>query len=213
MEDLTAQYGNGENYVAGYWMNSDVEFTCYVSLILHVPNDDGNDEIPLLEAELFFIGSINAIACSKAQVEAIALEYGLTPDMYDVRISFVPVGADGSFDYAITFNEDVFKTSVSTNSNFPVYVDRGEYYEITITPNESGLWEMMSYANADTYGELCNSNGDVICSDDDGAGFYNNFKIQYYLEAGETYILRVRWYNSSRIGAINVSIQCVAEKA
>jgi hypothetical protein len=121
--------------------------------------------------------------------------------------------ADGSFDYAITFNDDVFNSIVSTNSNFPVYVDRGEYYEITISPNESGLWEMMSYANADTYGELCNSNGDVICSDDDGAGFCNNFKIQYYLEAGETYILRVRWYNSSRIGAINVSIQCVAEKA
>ena len=212
MEDLTVQYGNGENYVAGYWTNSYVEFTYYVSLILHTPID-GMDEIPLLEAEVFFLEGLNAIACSKAQVEAIALAYGFTPDMYDVRLSFVPIGADGSFDYAITFNDDVFNSIVSTNSNFPVYVDRGEYYEITISPDESGLWEMMSYANADTYGELCNSNGDVIYSDDDGAGFYNNFRIQYYLEAGETYILRVRWYNSSRIGTINVSIQHVAEKA
>ncbi|MBE5764759.1 MAG: hypothetical protein E7339_04050 [Clostridiales bacterium] len=208
MEDLTAKYGAGENYVAGYWDRSMAEFTSYVSLILHKAMEDGSDEIVLFEAEIFSIEGINALACSKAQVEELALNlYGLTPDMYDVRISFVPMGADGSWDYAITFNDDVFDAVVSTNSNLPIYVDRGEYYEITIVPEESGIWEMYSYVDGDTYGYLYDVNGTELMRDDDSLGFHNNFRIECHLEAGQTYVLKVRWYNSEMQGNINVAIR------
>ena len=213
MEDLTAQYGEGKNYVAGYWDRSNVEFTSYVSLILHEAMEDGNDEIVLFEAEIFSIEGINALACSRAQVEELALTiHGLTPDKYDVRISFVPMGADGSFDYAITFNDDVFEKKVTTNSNFPVYVEGIEPCIIVITPDKSGIWDMTSFASGDTYAVLYDANGGIITSNDDSGFIERNFRITCYLEAGETYKLAVRWYGENGIGTINVSIKYVVDE-
>ncbi|MBQ8320644.1 MAG: hypothetical protein IJX81_07195 [Clostridia bacterium] len=106
MEDLTAAYGNGESYVVGYWYGGEVEFTYYVSLMLHTPTADGNDEIVLTEIEFFDLTDVQAIGFSKSAVAEAATTAGYTADQYDVRFAFVPVGMDGSFDYAITFTED-----------------------------------------------------------------------------------------------------------
>ncbi len=100
MEDLTKKYGNGENYVVGYYANSDVEFTKYVSLILA----DGR-EVVLNDVEFTTIDGLRAFVFNKAAVEALASAKGYGSSEYDVRFSFVPYGSDGSFDYAITFTE------------------------------------------------------------------------------------------------------------
>lgn len=105
MEDLTDEYGNGENYVVGYWDRNNVDFIYYASLILHTPLEDGNDEIVLTGIEFTSLEDVRAIAFSKDAVEAAAVELGYTSDTYDVRFAFVPVGSDSSFDYAITFTD------------------------------------------------------------------------------------------------------------
>ncbi len=110
-EDLTEQYGNGENYVAGYWKRNEVQFIYTVSLMLHTPLADGNDQIILEGVTVIELDDVRAVSFSKAEVatfaEAKAAELGitLTPDAYDVRLSFVPVGADEIHDYAITFTD------------------------------------------------------------------------------------------------------------
>ena len=48
---------------------------------------------------------------------------------------------------------------------------------------------------------LCNAEGGYLAYNDD-AGYNNNFKITYELKAGETYIVKVRWYSSSRAGNV-----------
>jgi hypothetical protein len=60
IEDLTVQYGNGENYVAGYYDASGVGFTHFVSLILA----DG-EEVVLEGVEIWHLDGINAYAFSR----------------------------------------------------------------------------------------------------------------------------------------------------
>ncbi len=104
-EDFSTNYGNGENYVVGYRAYIDVEFMYYVSIILHTPTADGNDEIILDNVTVTDHDTLRAKVFSKSEVEQLATALGYSADEYDVRFAFVPVGADGSLDYAITFTE------------------------------------------------------------------------------------------------------------
>lgn len=196
MEDLSAKYGNDEYYVAGYYSTTYVDFTTYVSLIL-----ENEEEVILDSIEIIEVEGIRAYAFSKASVEALAEELGYTD--YDVRFAFVPYGADGSFDYAITFTEDSIAWDptdpITDDYAFSTYVYEGEYKSFTITPTESGYWTFTSVADKDTYGYLYDAYGNVVASDDD-SGKGTNFLINCYLEAGETYVLQVRWYSSDSSG-------------
>ncbi len=104
-EDFSASYGNGVNYVVGYRAYNDVEFMYYVSLILHTPDADGNDEVILEGISVTEHDTLRAKVFSKSEVEQLATSLGYAADEYYVRFAFVPVGADGSLDYAITFTE------------------------------------------------------------------------------------------------------------
>lgn len=104
-EDFSANYGGGENYVVGYYCGSEVEFIYTVSIILYTPLSDGQDEIILDDVTFADHDTLRAVVFSKSEVEDLAALKGYNPDEYDVRFAFVPVGADGSLDYAITFTE------------------------------------------------------------------------------------------------------------
>ncbi len=99
MEDLTENYGNNENYVVGYYVKNDIEFTEYISLIL----SDGTETGIWSGIEFVALDEVQAIAFSKEQVKAWAESNGYTE--YEVRLTFVPTESDGNFDYAITFTE------------------------------------------------------------------------------------------------------------
>ena len=62
-----------------------------------------------------------------------------------------------------------------------------------------------SYAHADTYVYLLDASGAELACDDDSAGYNNNFRLSYTLEAGKTYTLRVRWYGQETAGYIPVA--------
>ena len=101
MEDLCAQYGNGESYVVGYAMRTQVEFLKNVSLVV------GEDGLVILEGvEFTEIDGLRAVVFSRAQVEELAIAAGYTDSStYSVRFTFVPLGADSSFDYSIIFTD------------------------------------------------------------------------------------------------------------
>ena len=82
----------------------------------------------------------------------------------------------------------------------------GEEVCFAFTPTESRIYTIESSGDYDTYGHLYNSSKSQIASDDDSAGIGNNFRISYYLEAGEIYYIGVRMYSNSATGSFTVTI-------
>ncbi len=137
MEDLSEAEGNGENYVIGYYNRNSVQFSYYVSLILHTPMEDGNDEVVLDFEEFETRENPRAIAFSKSKILALAEAAGYTEDMYDVRFAFVPDGADGSFDYAITFTDGASSGGSTPDEGGEETPVEGEYIEM---PTEGEIY-------------------------------------------------------------------------
>ena len=202
MEDLTNLYGNGTHYVVGYWADTALPFHVYVSLKLHNPLEDGNDEVLLDGISLEISEGITGYAFLKEDVYAVARELGFDRSEYDVKFTFVPEGAGGQFDYALVFTEEQ-----STITQMGVYFTpmlQGESYDFVITPTVDGEWTFVGQAELDTVATLLNAEGGELTYSDDAYG--NQFGITYWLNAGETYILRVRYYHSDSAGVIPVLI-------
>ena len=106
LQDLTGMYGNGENYVIGYHQDDSTQYIQSISLVLHTPNEAGEDEIFLPEVTAWFREKLPcAWYISKADVQAAAEALGYSSEDYDVRMTFVPFGGDGTLDYAITLTK------------------------------------------------------------------------------------------------------------
>lgn len=105
LEDMMDDYGNGTHYVVGYCVRNEVNFMYYVSLVLHTPLDNGDDEIILDDVNITDRSDIRAKTFSISEVQALAQALGYSADEYDVRFTFVPEGGDLSFDYSLTFTD------------------------------------------------------------------------------------------------------------
>ena len=112
MEDLTERYGNGENYVIGYWDQTNGQtFNPTLSVILENVAEGENDQI-ILDFDAFTWldrengDTITAVSFNKALADeaaaAAVADAGYT-GTYSLRFNFVIVGG-GSLDYAITFD-------------------------------------------------------------------------------------------------------------
>ena len=190
LEDLTATYGNNTHYVVGYAVRNDVSFTQYVSVILA-----NGEEIIANKIQVTKLEKISAFAFSKEEVADWAAANGYTD--YAVRFTFVPVGADGSFDYGITFaeaSENVKLGVITGNVSFTTYIPNEIVNSFTITPTEDGIWTFTSAGDMDPLAELYDQEGRRLAGDDDG-GEERNFKIVYELKAGQTYTLKVEHWN------------------
>ena len=111
LEDFTEEYGNGTDYVIGYWNRDEVEFLCSVSVILDDVAEDQDNELYLTDIEFNYLRDpITAVSCSKAVVQTAAdaalANAGYTGS-YAIRISCVPVNAEDTLDYAITFDSQL----------------------------------------------------------------------------------------------------------
>ena len=192
MEDFTEAYGNGENYVVGYYARNNVQFSYYVSLIF------ADETEVIVDGVAFFeVDGLRAVAFNKAYVEEWAEENGYTD--YDVRFAFVPYGGDSSFDYAITFAErKSVGTEITGTISFVDYFAECEFKDYTITVTEDSVWTFTSRAYRDTHAWLLDANGGQIAYDDQ-SGDNGDFRIEYYLEAGQTYTLRVGFYYNPHI--------------
>ena len=101
---MTEEYGNNENLVVGYYETTDVQYIYYVSLILNNVIEGENDQVILDSATIVSLDEPRALSVSKSEIILLASELGYNEADFDIRISFVPIGADGSVDYGITFN-------------------------------------------------------------------------------------------------------------
>lgn len=107
MEDLTESYGNGTDYVVGYWNRGEVEFRSYISVI----TGDADEELVLTGIDFVYLDAetddITAVKFNMTQAQQAAqaklAEEGYTGS-YAIRISFVPVNSTDTLDYAITFD-------------------------------------------------------------------------------------------------------------
>lgn len=209
LEDLTGLYGNGENYVIGYYFrDTNYQYFYNVSLMLHTPLADGNNQIVLDSIKFIELEGVRAIAASISEIEAAALALGYTADMYDVRISVVPIGADESHDYAVTITEKPHGSSVITDdASVNVYVARGEFGTLTVTPAVSGTWNFSGKLDRYATVEVLDSDGNFV-----GGEYYtNNYSFDCELVAGETYTVKVRWDASHQCGYVPVTITAPAE--
>ncbi|MBQ4587286.1 MAG: hypothetical protein IJB13_05825, partial [Clostridia bacterium] len=191
LEDLTAVYGNGVNYVAGYYSYNNTEFETYVKLIL----SDGT-EIIADGISVFALDSVRAVAFSKADVEVFAEAKGYTN--YEVRLSFVPLYGVGN-DYAVTFVETDFTGSITGSVSFTGYIGREVGTTYSIQPVENGTWTFASDIYRDTHAYLYDAEGNEIAYDDDN-GEGNNFQIVIDLEAGNSYSITIKWWNYDHVG-------------
>ena len=114
LEDLSEAYGNGTNYVIGYWNRGEVAINPYVSVILNDIEGDVDNERVLegIEFKELTVANdgVRALAFNKADVQGKAAEAianaGYTGS-YAIRITFVPTGAEDDLDYAITLDSQM----------------------------------------------------------------------------------------------------------
>ena len=198
MEDLTDTYGNGTNYVVGYYMQyGHVEFTYYVCIVL----SDG-EEIIVGDISVLPVDGLRAYSFSKADVEAYAEANGYTD--YLVKFVFVPYDDSGSLDYAVTFSESNYDSVISSSVAFVDFIgEEGKDY--VIAPTEDAVWVFTALGEShDNFVTLYDENGNEIASDDDN-GDGVNFRLEYSLEAGKTYTVHVRWYGDSQVGNMAIN--------
>lgn len=93
-------------------------------------------------------------------------------------------------------------TVLTANNSYSVYLSSGSSKQYSFTPQTSGYYVIYSTGSYDTIVYLYNNSGSQIASNDQG-GESNNFRLSYYLTAGQTYQYKVKFYYSSGSGTIN----------
>ena len=131
------------------------------------------------------------------------------------RYGQITLNATGSATITATTENGLVFSCVVTVEDFET-IEAGQEKDVVLdgdeayyyfTPNEDGYYSFYSYDNDhDTYGYILNSDMEEITSDDDG-GDGNNFKVRYQLEAGVTYVLKARFYNTENSGSFKVCVE------
>lgn len=93
----------------------------------------------------------------------------------------------------ITDNDKNSAVNMTLNTEYSVSLDESEASYYKFTPTKDGVYLFESKGNNDTYGELYDSTGELICENDDGSG-NGQFKIERLLNAGKTYYLKAFGY-------------------
>ncbi len=95
----------------------------------------------------------------------------------------------------------------SLSLNEPQTIDGIHAYRFNFVPEKSGKYYFSSFENDfDTYGTLYDQNMNQLSSNDD-SGEGNNFQIEYFLNAGETYTLETRPYSGTYSGTYTIIVE------
>ena len=104
LEDCSDITDDTDDIVIGYWNPYGYQYQLYVSLMLKDDNIEDN-QIVLEGIEFETLTEGRYVAFSRSEVIEIAKELGYTEDMFDIRLSFVPVTHGLDLDYSITITE------------------------------------------------------------------------------------------------------------
>ncbi len=190
LEDLSGLLGGDTDYVIGYYAETGVSFVYNVSIILK----NGTDEQIILDGISFSEhDTYCAIVFSKAEVKAAAAALGYSADQYDVRFAFVPIGGDGSFDYAITLTEGYppLPDVVNGVGTYTAWIGETGYAEFTLRFEEGGDYRITSLSYGDTFIEVYRD-GELAFENDDGSDGAN-FAFYYCAEANSELVIRVKF--------------------
>ncbi len=205
LEDMTMLYGEGEYYVAGYWARNNATFGKYVALyLLNGVTVDGMDIVELFEIEVFELDNVRAVAFSMAEVLAAAEALGLSPEDYEVRLSFVPYDNLDEDDYGITFDKNYGDGSETVTGPITLQfmMEGWNSKFITIDPEVSGVYQIAIYTN-----NGCEVN--LYDSEDNYHSAGSNFAC--ILNAENSYALRVQTYNKEFAEPMTVVITYLGE--
>ena len=139
-EDLTLKYGDGENYVIGYYQYEEGTYLRYVSLVRHEVGEEEDEEIFFGDLPIYDYPMDNdghAVYFSKTDIEAFAAKNDLAKGEYDVRFYMVPHGADLILDYSITLTEE--ETEISSFG----------YHVFTIMPESEKTIDVVDFEQWD----------------------------------------------------------------
>ncbi len=111
LEDLTGKYGNGTNYVVGYYNREEGDFDTYMMVVLDSVADGEQNKLMLSGIDFTQLtqaaDGVNAMAANIQQAQAAAsaalAEAGYTGG-YALRMVFLPVGSEDLLEYGITFD-------------------------------------------------------------------------------------------------------------
>lgn len=110
VEDLTEAYGEGTDFVVGYWNRSEVQFVYNLSVMLGEEYDIVLDGITFTELTRDVDGitaiTFNQQAAKEAAIAALEAAGCTDTTGYELRFAFVPLSSDSDFDYAITFTAE-----------------------------------------------------------------------------------------------------------
>ena len=85
----------------------------------------------------------------------------------------------------------------------------GQNVDFKFTPTESRRYVFYSTGSNDTYGYLLDENKYELTHNDDSTD--RNFRIEYDCEAGSTYYIRVRFYNSGTTGSFSLVCESIPD--
>jgi len=80
----------------------------------------------------------------------------------------------------------------------------GEDYWYRVTPSGAGFLVVETSGNIDTYLEVYDSSYNFITENDDG-GDGNNARLEFFIDTGKTYLLRLKGYNSNESGPYRIT--------
>jgi len=99
-------------------------------------------------------------------------------------------------------------SSISLNSSANGVIESGgdiDYFRISVP--RSGMIDIYSTGNTDTFGIIYNISGSQIASNDDGNSTYgNNFHVNQWIQESGTYYIAVRHYSSSQVGGYQLQV-------
>ncbi len=179
LEDVTADYGSADRYAVAYWSDSDIRFIHSVGIVL------GDGTLVLLDG-VKTTEDDGIVYLNKADIRRAAAAKGHAEGSYDVRLAFVPLGGDGTLDYAITLTEGEGKlpATFTETTSVIIHLDSTGRWEARFQVSKGG------YCNIEVNGwweeyEILDENGEIA--------------FDRYLEAGKTYTIYVTGEKNSYI--------------
>ena len=119
LEDLTNRWGDGSKYIVGFYNRTFEEYL--IGLYLVVGEEEYYLDVEaIVEGTLIYV-DVQTIMNIAAEMELGACEYML-------RVTFVPVGVDGEYDFAITLDPHVYQVD---DANCVIPEDECNGYFIT----------------------------------------------------------------------------------
>ena len=142
------------------------------------------DIVELFEIEVFELDNVRAVAFSMAAVRAAAEALELSPEDYEVRLSFVPYDNLDEDDYGITFDKSYSKgyETVTGNVTVQLTLNSNDERQISICPALGGIYRIDVY----------NDRGiDVILENAYGEWLHAGYLIECEMEENVNYTLRL----------------------